>query len=380
MPAMPADSYIKKMLSQTKVDLPSHDDLFEILVRVTEIYENSTATYRPRTSSGCIGGLLDFRQCASDDLPAAEASAKETLAEAGEDGNRPLPLIIVPDLHARFYFFKNILNYTLPFGFLFDGTENSDSSETSSITVLEALQKKLIRLICVGDGLHSESRGKERWLSAWKDFCNGKNAGKAMKEEMAEGLSLMKLVMECKCAFPDVFHFLKGNHENIESLEAGGDFPFHKFVQESLMTRRFMVEYYGDDILYLYSCFEKALPLIALFDNCIVSHAEPARAFSYKELLEGRNNPDVVKGLIWTNNGEALNDSAEKMLNLFSCSASGIKPLYFAGHRPISGSNFISEKKCFVQIHNPDRQFITLLYPGKIFNPETDIVDVSEEI
>ena len=345
-----------------KIELPSHDELFELLVRVTDLFENSNAEYRPKNSDGSIGGLLDFRN----------------------DADIRLPLMIVPDLHARFDFFNNILNFKLPTDFICpsNASDNSNIAYTSApLTVFEALQKRLLRLICVGDGLHSEARGKTRWLKAWDDFCNGKNAGKSMKEEMAEGLSLMRLVIECKCKFPEVFHFLKGNHENIESLESGGDFPFHKFVQESLMTRRFMVEYYGDDILYLYSCFEKDLPLIALFDNCIVSHAEPIRAFRFEELTEGRNNAEVVKGLTWTNNGESEPESAEIMLKNLTCDGkNGIKSFYFAGHRPIPGKYNIADGRRFVQIHNPESQNVVLVYPDRVFNPETDIVSVREEI
>ncbi len=365
MSAKDTDSSINRLLSLSKAELPSHDELFEVLVRVTDLFENSNVSYRVRAGDGGTGGLLDFRNCFSVHGPEGKKSQDQGIQSSTDN----MPLLIVPDLHARFYFFKNILNFVLPEDFVCD-------REGLPLTVLDALQKRLLRVVCVGDGLHSESRGKERWLSAWKDFCNGKNAGSAMKEEMAEGLSLMRLVMECKCAFPEVFHFLKGNHENIESLESDGDFPFRKFVEESLMTRRFIVEYYGDDILYLYSCFEKDLPLAALFDNCIVSHAEPARAFSYNELVEGRNNPEVVKGLIWTNNGEAQKFSAEKMLEDFTCGLSEQKSYYFAGHRPVTGRYRMEEGRRFVQIHNPNRQNVVLVYPERTFNPETDIVSV----
>lgn len=332
--------------------LPPYREFYELLLKVSSFYENSSVSYRPSDRLGNPGGLLDFR-CKNS---------------AGQGGTykRNLPLVVVPDLHARLYFLKNILFFKLPVNFVCDECGNA-------LSVVQALEKNLIRLVCVGDGLHSEARGKERWLKAWDEFGKGRWSGKAMKEEMAEGLALMKLVMECKCHFPEAFHFLKGNHENIESLEYGGDFPFHKFVQESFMTRRFIVDYYGDDILYLYSGFEKDLPLIALFDNCIVSHAEPVRAFSYEELVDCRVLPEVVQGLIWTANGTAECGNTEKMLSDFTKNEDSV---YFAGHRPIFGKYNLLNEARFIQIHNPEEQNVVLVYPDRKFNPETDIVCV----
>ena len=332
--------------------LPPYREFSELLLKVSSLYENSSLPYRPADRLGNPGGVLDFR-CKKS--PAQGASYVQNL-----------PVIVVPDLHARLYFLKNILFFKLPVDFACDERKNE-------ISVVQALEKNLVRLVCVGDGLHSEARGKERWLKAWDEFGKGRWSGKAMKEEMSEGLALMKLVMECKCRFPEAFHFLKGNHENVESLEYGGDFPFHKFVQESFMTRRFIVDYYGDDILYLYSGFEKDLPLIALFDNCIISHAEPARAFSYEELVDCRLLPEVVQGLIWTANGTAECGNTEKMLSDFTKNEDSV---YFAGHRPICGKYNRLNGGRFIQIHNPEVQNIVLVYPDRKFNPETDIVCV----
>ena len=44
-------------------------------------------------------------------------------------------------------------------------------------------------------------------------FYLDKERSPALDEEMSEGLTTMAMVMECKCAFPYYFHFLKGNHE-----------------------------------------------------------------------------------------------------------------------------------------------------------------------
>ena len=65
-----------------------------------------------------------------------------------------LPLIIVPDIHGRTYFLKNILDFVPPDGFLFP--------ELTGKTVFEALEKKSVRIVSVGDALHSELRGRNR--------------------------------------------------------------------------------------------------------------------------------------------------------------------------------------------------------------------------
>lgn len=329
--------------SALKPIVPSHDDFFAILERTTDILESEYGLYRPKSASDSFGGLLDFRE------------------------SQERPLIIVPDLHARHYFLQHILSYKLSSDFL-------QVQAGCEISVLSALKSNLVRLICVGDALHSESRGKDRWNLAWEEFVHEDVAGKAMMEEMGEGLALISLVMKCKCLFPENFHFLKGNHENIENNNDGNDYGFYKFVQEGLMTRRFITEYYGDDILYLYSCFEHALPLAAIFPNCIVSHAEPKRAYSYEEIRDCWSKNDVIFGLTWTANDEACDGSVQTMLDAFTKNPND--STYFTGHRPVSGKYAYRQDKKLVQIHNPDEENIALVYTNRKFNPDSDIVSV----
>ena len=189
-----------------------------------------------------------------------------------------------------------------------------------------------------------------------------------------EGLSLMSLVMECKCRFCENFHFLKGNHENIENRDDGNDYSFYKFVQEGLMTRRFITDYYGEDILYLYACFEHDLPLASVFPDCIVSHAEPEKAYTYEQMRDCWTEENVVFGLSWTANGSAKEGSVQTMLDSFTKDPQSA--VYFSGHRTISGKYAYRQNKKLIQIHNPDAENITLVYSDRQFNPESDIVSV----
>ncbi|MCR5494066.1 MAG: hypothetical protein K6F15_00355 [Treponema sp.] len=322
--------------------LPSHDYLFELADKVSTLLENERASYRPLDQNGQPGAFLDFTKT-----------------------EESLPLIIVPDLHARAYFLENILNYRLPEKFF-----------SNTPTILEALSKKEIRIICVGDLLHSEMRGRDRWLLALEDFLEENYTGQAMTEEMQEGLTLLSAIMELKCTFPEGFHVLKGNHENIMNERGEGNFPFRKFADEGEMVFRFMQEYYGDDVLMVLSAFEKALPLLAAFPDCLISHAEPATNYSKERIINGMHDSELIKGLTWTPNDEAEQNSCSLMIEEFTGNKDA---LYFGGHRPIRGTCTYRQGGKYIQIHNPEREFITLLLPGRIFDPDTDIIDVENK-
>lgn len=321
--------------------LPSHDSLFALADSCVTALESESADYRPRAKNGECGALLDFTK------------------------SEPLPLVVVPDLHARLDFFARLLGFVLPENFI----------GGPGVTVESALGQKILRVVCVGDILHSEARGRERWQKAWIDFSRGVCDGPAMTEEMSEGFGLLAAVMECKRANPEFFHILKGNHENITNKRGGGDFPFCKFTDEGQMTTDFARAVYGDDILHLVSCFERALPLAAAFPNCVVSHAEPQFAMSRERIINARSSDEDVRALTWTANDEADDGSVRSILDELCGGADGA--VYIAGHRPVRGAFALRQGGKFVQIHNPDREQIALVRAGGLFNPSQDIVAVS---
>ena len=319
--------------------LPFYDDFFSLLNEVSDILEGEKTAYRPEASDGKAGGLLDFHE---DELP----------------------LIVVPDFHARPYFLENILNYKI----------------FEDATVNEALAAGRVRIVCVGDILHTERGTRERWTAAAAEFDNEIFTGPAMSAEMQEGLSLWCELFMLKKQFPELVHVLKGNHENILNETGGGDFSFRKFVDEGEMCRCFVQEYYGDDILYLMNCIERSLPLYYFGKKCAVSHAEPMRAFSRQELIDARKYPEVVKGLIWTNNGEAEDGSAAGTVkNLFDCY--GEVPAGYVslgGHRPVTGNYKILQNGNYIQIHNPGKQNIVFVQQERNINIENDIIEVKK--
>ena len=104
--------------------------------------ENESPSYRPVGSDCKPGGLLDF-------------------------SSEKIPSIIVPDIHARADFLLKLLDFKI-----------EDES------VLSLLNEKKIFVICVGDAFHSEMRGYERWIAAYKDWSMDVYAGQPMQEEM----------------------------------------------------------------------------------------------------------------------------------------------------------------------------------------------------
>lgn len=274
--------------------------------------------------------------------------------------DKNIPTIIVPDLHARVYFIKNIMEH------LIDGK-----------TVLELLFLSKIQIVCVGDGFHSERRCKDRWLASSKEFENGFKNHKNIDLEMSESLGLMALIMELKIKFPNNFHFLKGNHENILNEESGGNHPFGKFTSEGLIVRSWVEEFYGEDFLYKYSSFEKSLPLFVIGRNFLVSHAEPRQFYNRSELVNCYNNDKLIYDLTWTRDGQAEVGSVLKMLESFIDSEQLDKALYFGGHCSINSSYRLRENGKFVQIHNPDRSLITHININKDIDLNRDIGDVN---
>ena len=327
---------IKNIL--TSASLPSYDRFFEILNDASECLENEKTDYRAGGAGGHGGSLLDFH-------------------------NDELPLIVIPDFHARPYFLLNILEYQI----------------FEDANVFEAVAAGRLRLLSVGDIMHTERGTRERWAAAHVEFLKDIFTGPAISAEMQDGLSLVCALLELKKAFPAYVHILKGNHENILNETGGGDFSFMKFVDEGEMCRCFVQEYYGDDILYLMNCVEKSLPLFYFGKRCSVSHAEPARAYTKQELIDAKIYEDVVRGLIWTGNGEAEERSArETVQNLFD-NTEGCIPkgyLYLGGHRPVQGNYKVLQDGFYIQIHNPGKQNIVFVKPDRAIDLETDIINV----
>lgn len=323
------------------VSLPEYSSFMKLLEKSVYLLENEDSSYRPREKSyeKLSGGLLNF---------------------CGQEIQKPV--VVVPDIHARGYFFMHLLDWKI----------NIDGNE---ISLLEACEKKLVFLVCVGDLFHSEMRCYQRWKKAYAQFKDGVLESKEMICEMIENLSLLQMVLTLKLSCPGSFHCLKGNHENVLNEEGRGNHPFYKMAAEGEMFFRFMADTYDDALLYLFSCFEHALPLCAVFPNLVVSHAEPAFPVTKTKIINYRMWPEIVLALTWTRNGEAQPGSVSKSIrNLVGKNCRNV--VWLAGHRPVSGKFQIRQRGKFVQIHNPDAENVAVVFPNERFNPENDIFSV----
>lgn len=338
--------------SHSSWELLPHEDFSHLLHQVISLLEQEDASYRPVSSSGTPGGLVDLVE------------------------NHPaVPTMLVPDLHGRGDFFKKILEFRPNLAVYFPQLVTKQE-----LSVLELLEAGFMNLVCVGDGLHSELY-RERWLLALEEYEAGNLLERALTEEMTEGLELMTLVMRCKLAFPRHFHFLKGNHENIMNRWGKGDRPFKKFAKEGDMSRDFIQQYYGDDILYLYSHFEQLLPLLVQAPRCLVSHSEPARHFSRQEVINALTDSagEVVYGLTWTRNDESQEGAVASMLQEFLpqwCGEGKNSCLYFGGHRTIGETYRLRQDGLFVQFHNPRRHQVALVPVHRSFDFDLDFIQL----
>jgi len=280
---------------------------------------NEPESLRPKDSEGLSGGIIQLK---------------------------PVETIIVPDLHARMDFILSLM----------------EAEDFNGCTVLERLSRGDLQVVCVGDGFHGESRVRDRWQLAFEEFQGGFRKHKAMDAEMRESLGLMEMIMDLKLAYPEHFHFLKGNHENIANENGNGNYPFGKFAMEGQMVTDWVLKFMNQDFFGEYYDFEGNLPLMALGENFIITHAEPVRFFSREEVINYRLNPEVVYGLTWTGNDEAQPEAVLQSLLHYLGTTKDV--YHFGGHRPIAGSYFTRAQGKYVQIHNPNR-FVVAWIPNK---------------
>ncbi len=326
----------KRVFSKYKFPLP--EDFLHTITTTVGSLRSEPIALRPFDDTECSGAFIDI------------ASFDNTI-----------PVVLVPDLHARVDFFYEILNFNLPF----------DGEDETSLTIQEALLQKKVFLVCVGDGLHSEKRGRDRWIDAQKEWLKGKPLNSYICSEMEEGLALMTTIMHLKQQCPTHFHFLKGNHENILNAPTCGNLPFRKFASEGEMVKDFMINLYGSEVTHAYADFENNLPLFIRGANFLVSHAEPKRAYKYSELINAYCDEQTIIGLTWTHNDEAEEGSVMSMLHNLLPEISN--SVYFAGHRTFAGTHRALRGGKFIQIHNPNEHFISIVNPFREFNPLTDI-------
>lgn len=317
-------------------EIPECEEYINVLDKVNNILTNENESVRPYDKSGLPGGLIYLK--------------------------KDIPTIIIPDLHARLNLFLSVMFYP--------GIDEE--------SIIDKLSNDKIQIICVGDGFHAESRAIERWKKAFEEYKIAYKKHKYIDEEMTESLGIMEMVMEMKNEYPDNFHFLKGNHENITNENGNGNFPFRKFAYEGPMVLEYINQFYGEEFLEKYYNFEKNLPLFVIGKNFLVSHAEPVSFYSKEEIIEYRSNPDLIVGFTWTDNDASEEGSVNQMIETYLDTEYHSKAYYFGGHRPVPTLYKTRAEGRYVQIHNPNKFVIGVIMPDKEIDLDTDIIELED--
>lgn len=168
-----------------------------------------------------------------------------------------LRTLVLPDIHARVDYLPSVLRRKDP---------------KTGKTYRTLLRRGELQLVLLGDAMHAEGRAAERWAAAARQ-----PHGKAMRREAAESLGTMKAIFELKAAFPEHVHYLKGNHDNVLDQRRGGDWPVHKYADESTLMRDYLEKQFGRDFVRRWHQVEQKLPLVAVGPGFALSHSGPGR-------------------------------------------------------------------------------------------------------
>lgn len=305
--------------------------------------------------------FLDITQKANNVL-----ITEDEVVRPHDNDNRPGGLInvitndviIVPDLHARRFFLKDLLIMDI------EGKRAIDLLEDHSLSI-----------VCVGDGVHGEANYSHRWRLAYKEFIEGYNKCPNMDEEIADSFNLMLCIMCLKIRYSDNLHFLKGNHENIYNETGNGNFSFAKYANEGAMVVSYFSKFYSETLLDEYAAFEKNLPLFAVGKNFLISHAEPEFFFERIRIINYRGDEELIEALTWTDNDSSIDGSVEQLLDYYTHNE---KAYYFGGHRPIIGAYRLVNHTRYIQIHNPKEEIVVHINQDDVINLDQCVQILSE--
>ena len=311
------------------------EQLEDLLSSLTWLLNQENPLVRPVDRDGLSGGLVLLR----DDIPT----------------------LIIPDIHGRRDFMMDFLNWNYGPG-----------------PVLEGLFREELQVVCVGDGFHTEKRGARRWQEAFQEYALGFKKHRQMDREMADSMGVMAMVMLLKRAFPDNFHFLKGNHENIKNENNESDRSFGKYAYEGAMVREWVEIFLGEEFLDSWSAFEQSLPVFVVGKDFLISHAEPLRFHDRDEIINYRENRTIVFDFSWTGNDQSEEGTVEAMLENFLPGRDDV--FYFGGHRPVQNLYQTRAGGKYVQIHNPEKEIVALIRPDEAIDLEKVIKELEREV
>lgn len=297
---------------------------------------------------------LETKQSYLESMAGAQAQLNK---ESGiVDLPKGVPTMVLSDLHARRDFLMKALEH-----------------EVDGVKVFDLLKQGKMNLVCVGDGMHAEGRAANRWVQAENDLLAGKPSA-AMHQEMIEGFGTMKMVMDLKAEFPENFHFLRGNHDEIK----GNFAKYARRLGEAAMVQDWVGKNLGQDFLDQYARFEETMPLVVRGQGFVASHAAPGGTLD-RQSVEQRE-PKAFAQLAWTENRN-WNDQDPGVQQKFQQNlkeVGGEGGRWLVGHRPVEDGNYRSQfGGQLVQINAPN-DFVAAFVPadGK-FVPNRDVISLT---
>lgn len=329
--------------------------------------------------------LSEFARSEQLETPETYRAALDTVLAIleGKDGLiqlQDLPTIVIPDLHARRALLIAALSFQISEG------------PYAGKRVFDLLQRGLINVVCVGDIVHSEER------SDWVINNDGEWTEELLDKEMVRSLGAATMIMYLKVLYPEQFHCLRGNHDDMAG-ELSED--FRKFVGlkyeddelvfvdgrpvvtadrgESKIVRDWVLarEGWGQPFLQTWARFDKALPLFAQATYYVISHTLPLVPLSETEI----RNPNRSRNISFElTSRRGINEAAivETLENL------GIKEQverWFHGHSPVhtemNGGKYEEDLDGLViRLNNPKQHvfaYVPTINDGRLFDPTRDV-------
>lgn len=291
-----------------------------------------------------------------------------------------LPTLIIPDLHARRELLVAIL-----------GTRLKDKPGAGA-SVFELLQRGQINIVCVGDIVHSEKR------SNWVINNDGEWTEDLLGKEMVRSLGAGAMIMYLKLQYPEHFHCLRGNHDDMAG-ELSED--FRKFVGlryendelvfedgrpvltgdrgESKLVRDWVLDRdgWGQPFLTAWSTFERLLPLFARGSYYAISHTLPMIALSESD-IRNPNRPRESSLELTSRRGineEAIIGTLENLALRESVKR------WFYGHSMVpaetNGGRYAENLDgLVVRLNNPTQHvfaYVPASYEPRLFDPARDV-------
>src|SRR5215472_1496878 len=295
---------------------------------------------RPENPASTLEALSIFAQRDQLEPPETYRAALDAvvnmLSQQGGLLHLPdLPTIIIPDLHARRAMLIALFSTQIEEGPYAGGR------------VFDLLQQELINVVCVGDIVHSEER------TNWVINTDGEWTAELLDKEMVRSLGAAAMVMYLKIQYPEHFHCLRGNHDDLAG-ELEADFRKYvgvkyndqdelvyidghpvltadkgeaQIVREWVMTR----EGWGPPFVDAWGQFDRALPLFAQGAYFAISHTLPRVTLSESEIRDP-NRPREISLELTSRRGvnrSAIQGTLDQL---------GIKETvqrWFHGHTPV---------------------------------------------